>query len=170
MQSWQHIIHPLAPFYTGSSRVLILGSFPSVKSREIGFYYGHPHNRFWKVLAHLWGEAEPLTVPARQAFLLDHDIALYDTICECDIRGSSDASIESAVPADIGAVLAHAPIQSIYLNGHVAGRYYRRYQKKLVDCSATILPSTSSANARYRLADLIEKWLVILENFNRHTI
>ena len=103
------LIHPIAPVYDGKSRILILGSFPSVKSREQGFFYGHPQNRFWRVTAAVFGEPVPMTVPERQAFLLRNGIALWDVIASCEIEGSADASIKNAAVNDLRPILAAAP-------------------------------------------------------------
>ncbi len=155
--------HPIPPLYDGSSRVLILGSFPSVKSREGLFFYHHPQNRFWKVLAALWDAPVPATVPERRAFILEHHLALWDVIAACDIEGSSDASIRAVVPNDLGPILAEAPIERIYCNGAAAATLYRRHQLPRTGIPAVQLPSTSPANAAWRLPDLVEAWSVLRE-------
>lgn len=160
----ERIVHPLAPFYREDSEILILGSFPSVKTREMGFFYGHPQNRFWKVLAAVFGESEAQTLSAKKDFLLRHKIALYDVIKECDIRGSSDASIRNAQPTDLRGLLDTSHITRIFTNGQCAGKLYRQYQEPLLQKKARVLPSTSPANARWTLPMLIEAWQVIRSN------
>ena len=161
--------HPFPPLYDENSKILILGSFPSVKSREMAFFYGHPQNRFWKLLSRLLEAPFPETVPERRAFLLAHGIALWDVIASCEIRGSSDASIRNAVPNDLRQILDHAQIRQIYVNGQTAGKLYRKYQEKPLreaygDCAkAVVLPSTSPANAAWTMDRLMEAWRVIPE-------
>ncbi len=115
------LTHPIPPVWAADSGILILGSFPSVKSREAGFFYGHPNNRFWRVTAAVFGEACPQTIPARRAFLLRHGIALWDVIAACEIVGSSDASIRNARVNDLSEILNGAPIERIFVNGKTAG-------------------------------------------------
>lgn len=146
------------PLYNEQSRILILGSFPSVKSREQAFFYGHPQNRFWRVLASLCKEPMPETVDDKRALALAHGIALYDVIESCTIEGSSDASIRDVIPADLAPILAAAPIEHIYTNGKTAGRLYERYQAQTCPLPMTILPSTSPANAAWSLDRLIDAW------------
>ena len=155
------LIHPIPPVYDEKSRVLILGSFPSVKSREAGFFYGHPQNRFWKVLAQLHGEKTPGTVEEKKAFLLRNHIALWDVIRSCEIEGSSDAAIRSAVPNDLGPILRAAPIEAIYVNGKTAFRYYQKYMEPVVPVPAICLPSTSPANAAWSLERLTAAWACV---------
>ncbi|MDO5133000.1 MAG: DNA-deoxyinosine glycosylase [Eubacteriales bacterium] len=158
------IQHPFPPLYDQRSQILILGSFPSVKSRETAFFYGHPQNRFWKVMSGLLNEPFPETIPARRAMLLKHGIALWDVIASCEIRGSSDASIRDVTPNDLEQILEHAPIRQVYANGQTAGRLYRKYQERALcekfgDCArVVILPSTSPANAAWNLARLTQSW------------
>lgn len=146
------------PLYNEQSRILILGSFPSVKSREQAFFYGHPQNRFWRVIAALCNEPAPQSIEDKRALALAHGIALYDVIESCTIEGSSDASIRDVVPADLAPILAAAPIGHIYTNGKTAGRLYQRYQAQTCDLPMTILPSTSPANAAWSLERLIAAW------------
>lgn len=163
MFTYQHIVHPLKAFYRPDSRILILGSFPSVKTREMGFFYGHPQNRFWKVLAALFEEEkEPLSIEERKNFLERNKVALYDVIYECDIRGSSDSSIKNAKPTNLKEIVDSAPIEKIFSNGQLSGKMFRKYQQPILERETTVLPSTSPANARYRLDDLIEAWQPIL--------
>ena len=112
------IVHPIPPVFDRSSRVLVLGSFPSVKSREANFFYGHPQNRFWKVAAAVFGEAPPVTVEEKKAFLLRNHIAVWDVIHSCDITGSSDASIRNVVPNDLSVILSAADIRAVFVNGN----------------------------------------------------
>ena len=157
----QHVEHGFGPVYDKESRILILGSFPSVKSREQAFYYGHPQNRFWKVLAALADTEVPQTVAEKKAWLYAHHIAIYDVIEACDIEGSSDSSIRNVVPADIGTILEESKVKHIFTNGKTAGKLYRRYQAKSCDLPMTELPSTSPANAAYTLDKLIAAWQTI---------
>ncbi len=155
---YQHIVQPFEPVYNADSQILILGSLPSVKSREGGFYYHHPQNRFWKVLAALTAEPVPGTVDEKKDLLLRHGIALWDVIESCEIRGSSDSSIRCVVPADLRIITEHAPIGRIAVNGGTAGRLYRRYDLPVLGMPAISLPSTSPANAAWSLERLIDAW------------
>ena len=156
------IHHPFPPLYDAHSEILILGSFPSVKSREQQFFYGHPQNRFWRVTAAVCGDETPVTIDEKCAFLLRHHIALWDVIASCEITGSSDSSIRNAVPNDLTPILAAADIRQIYVNGGTAAKYYDRYQKPVLHRDAIRLPSTSPANAAWNLARLIEAWSIII--------
>ena len=155
-------LHPIPPVYDENSNILILGSFPSVKSREASFFYGHPQNRFWRVLAALYGESVPSSGSEKRAFLLSHGIALYDVIASCEIRGSADATIRGVCPTDLSPILSRGKIGRIYVNGKTAEAYYKKYQEKATKRAAIPLPSTSPANAAYSLDRLIEAWKVIL--------
>lgn len=153
------IVHPLEPIYTERSRVLVLGTMPSPKSREVGFYYGHPQNRFWKVLGALFGEPEPLGIEGRTAFLHAHDIALWDVLASCTIAGASDASIADPVPNDLARIADAAPLEAVFTTGAKATALYRRFgASQLPRVAHTGLPSTSPANARMRLDDLVEAY------------
>ncbi|MBR2255752.1 MAG: DNA-deoxyinosine glycosylase [Blautia sp.] len=163
MSAYQPVVHPIPPFYDASSHILILGSFPSVKSREMQFFYGHPQNRFWKVLAILFDEPYPESVPERADLLRRHHIAVWDVIQSCDIMGSSDASIRNVVANDLSVILDTAEIREIYVNGRTAQRMYRKYIKERIGKDAVCLPSTSPANAACSLEQLIKAWSVILE-------
>lgn len=158
-----HEEHIFDPIYDHESKILILGTFPSVKSRENQFYYGHPQNRFWKVLAVIY-ESNPLnTIEEKKAFLLEHRIAIWDVIASCDITGSSDSSIKNVVPTDLRVILEHADIERIYANGATAAKLFHRYQEPVVQREIICLPSTSPANAGYSLERLIENWKVCKE-------
>lgn len=155
------IEHPIPPVYDNNSKVLILGSFPSVKSRETGFFYGHPQNRYWKVLAAIFGEDVPMTIPDRKEFLFRNHIAAWDVIQSCDITGSSDSSIRNVTANDLSEILDCADIREIYVNGRTAEKLYIRYTEKMTGRTCTCLPSTSPANAAWSLDRLIEAWSVI---------
>jgi len=159
----ERAVHPFPALFDSRSEILILGSFPSVRSRETGFFYGHPQNRFWLVLAALYGERVPQTIPEKKALLLARRVALWDVIASCEIAGSSDASIRGAAPNDLRPILETAPIRRIFCNGGTAFRLYGRYQRPLLGRDAVLLPSTSPANAAWRPDDLIRAWSAILE-------
>lgn len=152
------IQHPIEPIYNENSRILILGSFPSVKSREEGFFYGHPQNRFWRVLSAVYKVETPMTVKEKTKFLLDNNIAVWDVIASCDIVGSSDSSIKNVVPNDIQRILDVASIEKILVNGKKAEQLYKKYIEKEIGRQAICLPSTSPANAAWTLEKLIETW------------
>ena len=156
------VSHPIAPVFDECSKILILGSFPSVKSREAAFFYGHPQNRFWKVVSAVLGVDCPGSVEDKKRMLLQNRIALWDVIASCRIEGSSDSSIRDAVPTDLQAILKTAGIRAVFCNGQTAFRLYARYQEKTAGIPATALPSTSPANAAYGVARLIEHWKAIL--------
>ena len=160
---YEHIVHSFEPVYDKDSEILILGTLPSVKSRENNFYYGHKQNRFWKVLATLLKEPVPDTIEEKKAMLLAHRIALWDVIQSCDIKGSSDSSIKNVQPTDIGMILEKTNVTQIYANGNKAGQLYKRYQFPVTGIEATVLPSTSPANAAWSFDLLCEAWRVILE-------
>lgn len=153
--------HPIPPVYDAESRILILGSFPSVKSREQQFFYGHKQNRFWRVLAQVLGCVVPENVEQKREMLLAHHIAVWDVIASCEITGSSDASIRNAVPNDLSSILSHADIRAIYTNGSKANQLYQKYIFPVNGREALLLPSTSPANAGYSLERLVEAWKVI---------
>lgn len=155
------IQHPFPPLYDAHSEILILGSFPSVKSREQQFFYGHPQNRFWRVTAAVFGVEIPHTIAEKRAFLLKHHIALWDVIASCEIIGSSDSSIRNVTPNDLSPILAAANIRQIYVNGGTAEKYYIKYQKPLLGRDAVRLPSTSPANAAWSIEKLTNAWKII---------
>ena len=172
-EGYQHIEHGFEPVFDERSRVLVLGSFPSVLSRANDFYYGNPQNRFWRVMAACLGvpvppneatfggqracDARRLDV-AKRSMLLNGGVALWDVIESCDIKGSSDASIRNVVPAHIERITGAAPIEQVICNGGTAGRLYKRYLQERTGLPATVLPSTSPANAAWRLERLVERW------------
>ena len=158
------IVHPIPPVVPEGAKILILGSFPSVKSRETAFFYGHPQNRFWRVLAALLEEDVPATVEDKRALLLRHKIAVWDVIGSCEIVGSADSTIKNAAPNDLRPLLAGGTIRRIYTNGKTAGAAFARYQTPLLGLSSVTLPSTSPANAAWSLEKLIDAWSVILED------
>lgn len=155
------VTHPFPPLFDSNSRILILGSFPSVKSREGLFFYHHPQNRFWRVLAAVLQCPVPGTIPEKRDFLLSHRIALWDTIASCSIEGSSDSSIRDVVPNDLTPILSGAPIAQIFCNGAASYRYYEKYQRERTKRAAIKLPSTSPANAAWSLERLTAEWSVI---------
>lgn len=155
--------HTLAPVYDEQSRVLILGSFPSPKSREIGFYYGNPQNRFWPVLATLFDEPLPAAAEERRAFALRHHLALWDVIASCAIRGADDGSIRAVTPNDLGIVLSRAPIAAVFTCGSKAHSLYNKYCLPATGRTAIALPSTSPANCRYYdFPRLVEAYRILL--------
>lgn len=164
MAEYEHVKHTFEPIYDENSKILILGSLPSVKSREQGFYYGHPQNRFWKVLAGLLKWEEPVTIEEKKKMLLENKIAIWDVLESCDIQGSSDSSIKNAVAADIPGLLEKTKIEKIYVNGTTAGKYYKKYLYPLTGVEAVVLQSTSPLNCRYNLEKLTVNWSVILQN------
>lgn len=156
------IKHPFPPLFDENSRILILGSFPSVKSREQLFFYGHKQNRFWAVLAEVLKKAKPETIEEKKEFLLDAGIALWDVLASCEIEGSADSSIKNAVANDISHIIDNAPIVKIFVNGKTAERYYNKYIKDKIGKEAICLPSTSPANATWGIERLVEEWKIIL--------
>ena len=173
-EGYQHIEHGFEPVFDKHSRVLVLGSFPSVLSRANAFYYGNPQNRFWRVMAACLGvpvppnegdalaNGEPATldasIAAKRSMLLYGGVALWDVIESCDIKGSSDASIRNVVPARIELITSNASIEQVICNGGTAGRLYKRYLQERTGLPAVVLPSTSPANAAWRLERLVERW------------
>ena len=157
----QNIVHPIAPLYDKNSKILILGSFPSQKSREQMFFYGHPQNRFWKVIATIFESETPKTVEEKRKFILTNRLALWDVIASCDIIGSSDNSIKNVVPNDLSVILSLANIKQIFVNGKTAEKYYNKYIAKQIEQEAICLPSTSPANATWSLERLVDAWKII---------
>ena len=161
------ILHAFAPFIPDGARVLILGTMPSPKSRENGFYYGHPRNRFWPALAKTFGEEPPLTVEQRQSFLTRHRIALWDTLASCVMAVADDASIRNPIANDIRPILDANPIQAIFTTGAKAAVYYEKLILPYTNMPAIALPSPSPANCRYyTLETLSEAYAVIRKHCN----
>lgn len=158
------LVHTIAPVYDVHSEILILGSFPSVKSREQQFFYGHKQNRFWKVMAQVLGCKTPESIEEKRTMLLSHHIAVWDVIASCEITGSSDASIRDVTPNDLSRILNAADIRAIYTNGGKAYQLYQKYLLQTTGREAYLLPSTSPANAGYSLERLVEAWRVISQN------
>ncbi len=154
--------HPISPVFDNDSRILILGSFPSVKSRETMFFYGHPQNRFWRVLAALFEEEVPKEIEEKKAFLLRNHVAVWDVIASCDIIGSSDSSIRNVKANDLSSILEYSSVRNIYVNGKKAEQLYKKYIEPQTGIPAICLPSTSPANAMWDLERLIGAWRVIL--------
>ena len=154
--------HPIHPVYDEKSKILILGSFPSVKSREANFFYGHPQNRFWKVLAAVFETEVPNIIEEKRRFLLEHHVAVWDVIQSCEIVGSSDSSIKNVVPNDLSEILNKAQIEQIFVNGKKAEQFYKKYIEKEIGRKAICLPSTSPANAAWNVERLVGEWKQIL--------
>ena len=159
----EQIQHPFGPLFSENSRILILGSFPSVKSREQQFFYGHPQNRFWKVIAALYRRDPPVTIEEKKALILSNGLALWDSIASCVITGSSDASIKEVRANDLSVILGRAPIRCICCNGKTSWQQYEKLIRPQTNREALCLPSTSPANAQWTLEKLIDAWSVILE-------
>lgn len=158
---YTHVVHTFAPVFDDRSEVLVLGSFPSVKSREHQFYYGHPQNRFWKVTAGVFGEELPQTIEEKREFLLRNHVAVWDVIASCDIIGSSDSSIRNVEANDMQVILSRAKIRAIYANGDKAYQLFLKYCKREGQPEVFKLPSTSPANAAWKLERLTGAWEVI---------
>lgn len=154
------IFHPIAPLYDERSKILVLGSFPSVKSREQKFFYGHPQNRFWPLWALLFSEDCPETVEKKRDFALRHHIAMWDVLASCTISGSADSTIKNVTANDIRPILETADIKNIFVNGKTAEKYYIKYILPVTGREAVCLPSTSPANAAYSLERLVKEWNV----------
>ncbi len=153
--------HPIPPLYDRHSEILILGSFPSVKSREAMFFYGHPQNRFWKVISTVFKYNEPKTIEEKRQFLLNNHIALWDVIASCDIEGSADSTIKNVRANNLSPILNEANIHRIFVNGKTALRYYNRYIRHAIGREAICLPSTSPANAAWTVDRLAEAWKIV---------
>ncbi len=155
------IIHPIPPLFNSNSKILILGSFPSIKSREAGFFYGHPQNRFWKVISGVLGCETPNTVNEKKTLLLDNRIALWDVIGECEIIGSADSAITNAKANDLSKIINEANILAIFTNGKKSNELYKKQIEPKIGISAIYLPSTSPANAAWSVERLIHEWSII---------
>lgn len=160
----QTVRHPFDPVCDASSRILILGTMPSELSRQNRFYYGHPQNRFWPLLARLFRERIPQSIEEKTALILRHQLALWDVLQQCRIQGSADSTIQEAVANPIDQLLKRCPIKAIFTNGQTAGTLYRRHIEPITQTPAAILPSTSPANACFSLDDLAAQWNVIRKN------
>ena len=158
----QRIAHPFGPLFSAKSEVLILGSFPALKSREQHFFYGHPQNRFWKVIAALYHTETPVTIPEKKELILRSGLALWDTIASCTVTGSSDASIRDVRANDLSVILDHSPIRKICCNGKTSWQLYEKWIRPQTGREALCLPSTSPANAQWTLERLTEAWAEIL--------
>ena len=160
-QVYQHVVHTFGPVYNENSRILILGSMPSPASREAGFYYGHPRNRFWKVLAELFGVPLPESIEEKKTLVLSQEIALWDAIEECDIIGASDSSVKNVVPTKIPELLKQTQVERILCNGALSKKIYDKFQLEQTGIPAVQMPSTSPANAAWSLEKLVEEWKII---------
>ena len=163
MPAPQRIIHPIPPLYDADCKILILGSFPSIKSREAMFFYGHPQNRFWSLLARLFDEPVPQSVDEKRMLALKHHIAMWDTIRSCTITGSSDSSIRDVIPNDLSVILDNGRVEHIFCNGATSYNLYMKYIFPNTGIKAIKLPSTSPANAAFGLERLEREWVVIKE-------
>ena len=155
-------VHNIQPIFDSHSQILILGSFPSVKSREGEFFYDHPQNRFWRVMAAVLECPVPVTHEQKRVFLLSHGIALWDVIASCEISGSSDSSIKNAVPNDLSRIILHSNVKAVFCNGGTAFKFYEKYSRQSTGMPAMKLPSTSPANAVFSIHKLSEEWRAIL--------
>lgn len=155
------LTHPFPPLFDEKSEILILGSFPSVKSREQNFFYGHAQNRFWRVVSAVYGAEVPVTIEDKRTFLLQNGIALWDVIASCNISGSSDSSIKNVTANDLTVITDNADIKQIFVNGKTAEKYYNKYVRNIICRDAICLPSTSPANAAWSLDKLINEWNII---------
>lgn len=158
METYQTVKHTFDPVWDRHSEILILGTFPSVKSREQNFYYGHPQNRFWKLIAAVYEESVPETIEEKKKLILRHHLAVWDVIGQCDIIGSSDSSIRSVIPCDLAGLLKETQIHTVIANGAKAYELYGKYQLPQTGIPAQKLPSTSPANAAWSLERLKEAW------------
>ena len=168
------VTHEIQPVFDSRSRVLLLGTMPSPASREQGFYYGHPQNRFWRVLAAIFDEPAPRTIEEKRDMLLRHHIALWDVLASCEIEGASDASIRDAQPNDLARIFDAADIRAVFATETKAGELYRKLIEPTLDAPCTTLPSTSPANAKMKLADLVDAYgkalLPLLGETERHVL
>ena len=160
---YQSLKHTFDPVFDAESKILILGSFPSVKSRENNFFYGHPQNRFWKVMANVLNWKMPTTIEEKRKMLLENHVAVWDVIASCSIVGSSDTSIKDVVVNDFSRILENSKMERIYVNGGKAYELYHKYAEKVTGIQAVKLPSTSPANAAWSLEKLTKTWKEIIE-------
>lgn len=155
------IIHPIPPLFDKDSETLILGSFPSVKSREAAFFYGHPQNRFWAVVAAVCECEKPLTVKEKKKLILSNKLALWDVIAQCEIEGSADSTITDVTANDLSVILENSNVKRIFVNGKTAEKYYNKYTYPKTGIKAVCLPSTSPANAAWSIERLVDAWKII---------
>ena len=160
---YQSLKHTFEPVFDENSKILILGSFPSVKSRENNFFYGHPQNRFWKVMASVLNWEVPATIEEKKEMLLKNHVAVWDVIASCSIQGSSDTSIKDVVVNDFSRILNNSRVEHIYVNGGKAYELYHKYAEKVTGIQAVKLPSTSPANAAWNLEKLTKVWKETIE-------
>ena len=152
------IVHPIPPLYGKNSKILILGSFPSVKSREAEFFYGHPQNRFWAVIAAVLGKEKPKTIEEKKRLILENDLALWDVIGSCEIVGSADSTISNVTANDLSVIISNSSVDRIFVNGKTAEKYYNKYTYPKTGIKAVCLPSTSPANAAWNFEKLVDAW------------
>jgi len=155
------IVHPIPPLFNAESEVLILGSFPSVKSREAAFFYGHPQNRFWTVIAEIFGAEKPLTIEDKKKLILSNKLALWDVIAQCEIEGSADSTITEVTANDLSIILENSNVKKIFVNGKTAEKYYNKYTYPKTGIKAVCLPSTSPANSAWNIEKLVKKWKIV---------
>lgn len=163
MEEYSYLVHTFKPVWDENSKILVLGTFPSVKSREYGFYYGHPQNRFWRVVAAITNQITPVTIEDKKKLLLASNIAVWDVIASCSIKGSSDSSIRDVIVNKLSPLLTGSRITGIYANGAKAHELYMKYSYKETGMEITRLPSTSPANAIYTLEKLVDAWSVLVD-------
>lgn len=156
------IIHPIPPLFNENSKTLILGSFPSVKSREAAFFYGHPQNRFWPLIAAVLGEEKPNNIEEKKELVLKNGIALWDVIASCEIEGSADSTIKNVTANDLSVIISNSKVNRIFVNGKTAEKHYMKYTFPKTGIKAICLPSTSPANAAWSFERLVDAWKVIL--------
>ncbi len=155
------IIHPIPPLFNKESKTLILGSFPSVKSRETAFFYGHPQNRFWAVIAEIFGYEKPQTVEEKKKLVLENNLAMWDVIQSCEIEGSADSTISNVTANDLSIIIENSRVDRIFVNGKTAEKYYNKYTYPKTGIKAVCLPSTSPANAAWSIERLVDAWKII---------
>ena len=168
------VTHEIQPVFDSRSRVLLLGTMPSPASREQGFYYGHPQNRFWRVLAAIFNEPAPRTIEEKRDMLLRHHVALWDVLASCEIEGASDASIRDAQPNDLARIFDVADIRAVFATGTKAGELYHKLVEPTLGVPCTTLPSTSPANAKMKLDNLADAYgkalLPLLGETEKHVL
>lgn len=156
------IVHPIPPLFNENSKTLILGSFPSVKSREAAFFYGHPQNRFWPVIAAVLGEEKPNNIEEKKELVLKNGIALWDVIASCEIEGSADSTIKNVTANDLSVIISNSKVDRIFVNGKAAEKHYMKYTFPKTGIKAICLPSTSPANAAWSFERLVDAWKTVL--------